>query len=326
MVDNIFTVRILPFQKTQRLFATATFGVLLCGCATPKEIPVTDSFKPIDQDILAPRFLQEGDCGLFVWIGETPEFRLFTDDAKDTVYADNGQEVPLLSRETLRQADSFNQITKQEFQDGAGKAYFLDLQNPHAISGGIHYRSGVWRYFDENNWSLVKPAFGVSTCLDDRPIKAEDFVTFEQLVLNNVKSNSNISLAEPFLDETLSEEIVTSNLLEQTKEERPEFVSSPSTELVINPPIITLPKASYQVQLMSLRSGAKALEAWDNLASQYTYLRAYPVIIEQADIPGKGVFSRLKLGPFETYEDAQTLCDRHKESGEECFVVRLSGS
>ncbi|KGF70266.1 hypothetical protein LL06_06460, partial [Hoeflea sp. BAL378] len=66
--------------------------------------------------------------------------------------------------------------------------------------------------------------------------------------------------------------------------------------------------------------GAQA--SWRTLSSRYNaIIGGKGVDIQRADIPGKGVFHRVRV-PAGTREEANALCARYKAAGGSCFVSR----
>ena len=45
--------------------------------------------------------------------------------------------------------------------------------------------------------------------------------------------------------------------------------------------------------------------------------------ITRADIPGKGTYYRVRVGPFTGNQSANTVCQKLKGRGTDCFAVRL---
>lgn len=79
--------------------------------------------------------------------------------------------------------------------------------------------------------------------------------------------------------------------------------------------------SGYEVQLYAARSEAAARAAWDRLlAAETEALGNSTHRVFKADIPGKGVFYRLRVGSLENKAAAKRLCARLKARGRDCFV------
>jgi cell division septation protein DedD len=83
------------------------------------------------------------------------------------------------------------------------------------------------------------------------------------------------------------------------------------------------PSGSWQVQLGALRSQADAEGEWKKLQKANTDLLSglSPEVI-RADLGDKGVFWRLRAGPFADPDAAKTLCTAMEARKNRCAVVR----
>jgi hypothetical protein len=78
----------------------------------------------------------------------------------------------------------------------------------------------------------------------------------------------------------------------------------------------------YYVQIASQPTVEGAQSSWGTLSSRYSsVLGGQSVDIQRADIPGKGVFHRVRV-PAGTRDQANALCSRYKAAGGSCFVSR----
>jgi hypothetical protein len=78
----------------------------------------------------------------------------------------------------------------------------------------------------------------------------------------------------------------------------------------------------YYVQIASQPTVEGAQASWQTLSNRYSsVLGGRGVDIQRADIPGKGVFHRVRV-PAGTREQANALCSRYKAAGGSCFVSR----
>lgn len=76
------------------------------------------------------------------------------------------------------------------------------------------------------------------------------------------------------------------------------------------------------VQLYAARSEAEALAVWGRLSNhEKELLGSLTHRIVKADVPGKGVYYRLRVGPLDDRAAAKRLCGLLKGRGRDCFVV-----
>ena len=81
----------------------------------------------------------------------------------------------------------------------------------------------------------------------------------------------------------------------------------------------------YAVQVAARRDQTSALEAFADLQQKYpSILGNYSPLIQRADLGGKGIFFRLRVGPMSSKSTASGLCGKLKSAGyRNCFVTRL---
>lgn len=94
---------------------------------------------------------------------------------------------------------------------------------------------------------------------------------------------------------------------------------------VASAPATAAPAANpggYYVQIASQPTAEGAQASWRTLSSRYSsVLGGLGVDIQRADIPGKGVFHRVRI-PAGSRDQANALCSRYKAAGGSCFVSR----
>ena len=80
----------------------------------------------------------------------------------------------------------------------------------------------------------------------------------------------------------------------------------------------------YMVQLASFRSIDDADKAWRRAVKKNgDLLSAHSARVERADLgAGKGIYFRLRVGPFAKGEQARSLCAKLKARSVDCIVVR----
>ena len=78
----------------------------------------------------------------------------------------------------------------------------------------------------------------------------------------------------------------------------------------------------YYMQIASQPTEEGAQASWRTLSSRFnSVIGGRGVDIQRADIPGKGVFHRVRV-PAGTRDEANALCSRYKAAGGSCFVSR----
>ena len=106
--------------------------------------------------------------------------------------------------------------------------------------------------------------------------------------------------------------------------------ASPQPVAVASAPVAAAPAAAapaanpggYYVQIASQPTVEGAQSSWRTLSNRYSsVLGGQSVDIQRADIPGKGVFHRVRV-PAGTRDQANALCSRYKAAGGSCFVSR----
>ena len=77
----------------------------------------------------------------------------------------------------------------------------------------------------------------------------------------------------------------------------------------------------FVVQLSSQRSEDGARTNFRRLQQRHSVLAGYSLNIQRADLGDRGVYHRVRVGPF-ARSDANTLCERVKSQGGDCIVRR----
>lgn len=97
----------------------------------------------------------------------------------------------------------------------------------------------------------------------------------------------------------------------------------PATAATTGPPAAEAPTGSgAHVQLYAARSEAEALAVWGRLTNQEKeLLGSLTHRIVKADLPEKGVYYRLRVGPLEDRAAAKRLCGQLNGRGRDCFVA-----
>ncbi|MEM5472669.1 SPOR domain-containing protein [Hoeflea sp. AS60] len=105
----------------------------------------------------------------------------------------------------------------------------------------------------------------------------------------------------------------------------PATPAAPQPVAVASAPAAAAPVANpggYYVQIASQPTAEGAQSSWRTLSNRYSsVLGGQSVDIQRADIPGKGVFHRVRV-PAGSRDQANALCSRYKSAGGSCFVSR----
>ncbi len=80
---------------------------------------------------------------------------------------------------------------------------------------------------------------------------------------------------------------------------------------------------SFLLQLYSVQSEERANAGWERLKARHGELMAgLAPDVQRADLGERGVFYRLRIGPFTDRASAEALCAQLKERGQDCLVAR----
>lgn len=80
---------------------------------------------------------------------------------------------------------------------------------------------------------------------------------------------------------------------------------------------------AFVVQVGSYASDALAAGAWTRLKSQYgDLLGSLKPDVRAVDLPDKGTWYRLRVGPFDTRDAAADLCNQLKARAQDCLVAK----
>ena len=81
---------------------------------------------------------------------------------------------------------------------------------------------------------------------------------------------------------------------------------------------------SHLVQVGAFRSNAEAAAQWSRMQSRLgDYLDGKSPDVERADLGERGVYHRLRIGPFGSSGEARTYCSGLKERGQDCLVKSI---
>jgi cell division septation protein DedD len=80
---------------------------------------------------------------------------------------------------------------------------------------------------------------------------------------------------------------------------------------------------NWLVQIGAYRSRDEALQAWSKAQANHTsLLQSFQADVMQVDLGTRGLYQRLRFGPFETREAAVNACESLKAERQDCLVVK----
>ncbi|MEQ8934649.1 MAG: SPOR domain-containing protein [Amphiplicatus sp.] len=126
-------------------------------------------------------------------------------------------------------------------------------------------------------------------------------------------------------DETLSEQPARSEPVVPA----PSRPATSPTQTAAAKPAVSAPAASpgaalsgtHVVQVGAVGSDAEAATMWSRMEGKLgDYLSGKSMDVEVADLGAKGVFHRVRIGPFASRDEAATYCEGLKSRGQDCLV------
>ncbi|MEM8839110.1 MAG: SPOR domain-containing protein [Pseudomonadota bacterium] len=78
---------------------------------------------------------------------------------------------------------------------------------------------------------------------------------------------------------------------------------------------------NFMVQLSARRTEDQARQSFSRLVSRHGFLSSYQPNIQRADLGERGIYHRLRVGPF-SRNDANGLCQELKANGTDCILTR----
>ncbi|MCT4634893.1 MAG: SPOR domain-containing protein [Rickettsiales bacterium] len=117
----------------------------------------------------------------------------------------------------------------------------------------------------------------------------------------------------------------TKNIAPKAEPKKTEEYIKPVTkkESKKKPEFVQKSDNSYKVQIASFKSVSDAEKSWKSMSRKHSsVLKGYKHYIVSKDIPGKGIFQRLQVGPFKNKDLAQKACANFKDAGMNCFVIK----
>ena len=108
-------------------------------------------------------------------------------------------------------------------------------------------------------------------------------------------------------------------------EPKPEITSEPEQPVVPEPTgSINAASGNYVIQVASIKNDMQsARERVDVIGTKHrTTLADLGFDIEKADLGVKGIYYRVRIGPFEQRAGAVSICEKLKGEGQDCFVTK----
>lgn len=173
----------------------------------------------------------------------------------------------------------------------------------------------IYDSLDENNKDdnkierILPPA---EEPLEKNLLKSESSEEPEQELENLKESNSatpEITASAENLEKSKSEEYIApiARLDNKTKTEK---ITAKNTKI-------------FKVQLAAFKSKTDAEKHWKSILKRYPKIFSeYQHYIVDKNIPNKGIFQRLQVGPFENESDARDACKKFQEVGINCFIIK----
>ncbi len=95
-------------------------------------------------------------------------------------------------------------------------------------------------------------------------------------------------------------------------------------DVVAAAPAASALSGTHVVQVGAFRSNDEAVAQWNRMASRLDgYLDGKMRDVERADLGDRGVYHRLRIGPFNSSQEANEYCAGLKERGQDCLPKGL---
>ena len=81
--------------------------------------------------------------------------------------------------------------------------------------------------------------------------------------------------------------------------------------------------SAYRIQLAAAREATqkRMMRTWTKIAKRHRVLAGLAPSVSKVDLGSKGVFSRLRAGPFDSRSEARAACSTLRAAKQKCFVV-----
>jgi len=100
---------------------------------------------------------------------------------------------------------------------------------------------------------------------------------------------------------------------------------APAQNNSANASAVNAMSGSHLVQVGAFGSNSEATQNWSRMQARMGgFLDGKAIDVERADLGARGVYHRLRIGPFATADEAKTYCIGLKERGQDCLVKAKS--
>ncbi len=144
----------------------------------------------------------------------------------------------------------------------------------------------------------------------------EPSVTPEATVTQPVESQ--VASREPIETESVSEPANTQPAASTVPVPTP---APANTSPATTPAMAGVTTGTHLVQVGAFRSNDEAMTFYNRLVSKHgTFVSSKSPDVQRADLGAKGIYYRLRIGPFASKDAAASYCTSLKERGQDCLV------
>lgn len=150
-----------------------------------------------------------------------------------------------------------------------------------------------------------------------------------QLADNTAQHLAHFARHDPArLDAVLPELTALAQALAHEPALTAEAASSPLShdDLPMPPEMPASRSLRHGIHLASYRLEENAVSGWQALQAAHPVLVGLQARLEARDLGERGIFLRLKAGPFDTHGEAQSACASLGEAAEYCLPVDFTGN
>lgn len=143
----------------------------------------------------------------------------------------------------------------------------------------------------------------------------------EDRLASLAQQDAEVLDSEPEVTEPAPTTVTTPSLASTTPNTRPSASAGTSSASAT----VSALSGSHLVQVGAFGSNSEAMQNWSRMQSRLgDYVNGKAADVERADLGARGVYHRLRIGPFATADDAKTYCMGLKERGQDCLVKAKS--
>ncbi len=144
----------------------------------------------------------------------------------------------------------------------------------------------------------------------------EPSVTPEATVTQPVESQ--VASREPIETESVSEPANTQPAASTVPVPTP---APANTSPATTPAMAGVTTGTHLVQVGAFRSNDEAMTFYNRLVSKHgTFVSSKSPDVQRADLGAKGIYYRLRIGPFASKDAAASYCTSLKERGQDCLI------